>query len=102
MKYLYSVGIYLYNFLVVIASVFNRKGAIMIRGRRETFKKIEGSFRGGDRVFWFHCASLGEFEQGRPVIEKIKEKIPEIKILITFYSPSGYEVRQNYKHAECV
>ena len=102
MKYLYSAGIYLYNFMVVIASVFNKKGAIMIRGRRKTFKKIAESFRGDDPVFWFHCASLGEFEQGRPVIEKIKEEKPEIKILITFYSPSGYEVRQNYKHAECV
>ncbi|MBN1388793.1 MAG: 3-deoxy-D-manno-octulosonic acid transferase [Bacteroidales bacterium] len=102
MKYLYSAGIYLYNFLIIIASVFNKKAAAMLRGRRGTFGKITQSFDSDDRVFWFHCASLGEFEQGRPVIEKLKEEEPEIKILITFYSPSGYKVRHNYTKADCV
>ncbi|MEA1885826.1 MAG: glycosyltransferase N-terminal domain-containing protein [Bacteroidota bacterium] len=102
MKYLYSTGIYIYNFLLLIASLFNKKAAAMLRGRRDTFDKIKQSFKNGDRVFWFHCASLGEFEQGRPVIERLKSEEPEVKILLSFYSPSGYEIRNNYDKADCV
>jgi len=102
MKYLYTIGIYLYNLLINIAAIFNKKAATMLRGRRETFSKIKQSFEPGDHVFWFHCASLGEFEQGRPVIEMAKAEKTGIKILLTFYSPSGYEVRNNYAKADCV
>ncbi|MFO7851391.1 MAG: 3-deoxy-D-manno-octulosonic acid transferase [Bacteroidota bacterium] len=102
MKYFYSAVIYIYNFLLLTASVFNKKAAAILRGRRGTFDKIKQSFIPGERVFWFHCASLGEFEQGRPVIEKIKSEEPEVKILLSFYSPSGYEVRKNYYKADCV
>ncbi len=88
--------------LLHIAAPFNEKAAAMLRGRRETFGKLDGCFKKGDRVFWFHCSSLGEFEQGRPVMEKIKDEQPEIKILLSFYSPSGYSVRHNYDRADLV
>ncbi len=102
MRYLYNAGIYLYNMLIHIAALFNEKAAAMLRGRRETFGKLDSFFEEGDRVFWFHCSSLGEFEQGRPVMEKIKDEQPEIKILLSFYSPSGYSVRHNYDRADMV
>lgn len=102
MRYFYSTLIHIYNFLLLTASVFHTKAAAIFRGRRDTFNKIKQSFIPGDRVFWFHCASLGEFEQGRPVIEKIKSEKPDVKILLSFYSPSGYEVRKNYDKADCV
>ncbi|MDZ7739157.1 MAG: glycosyltransferase N-terminal domain-containing protein [Bacteroidales bacterium] len=102
MRYLYNAGIYLYNMLLHIAAPFNEKAAAMLSGRRETFGKLDGCFKKGDRVFWFHCSSLGEFEQGRPVMEKIKDEQPEIKILLSFYSPSGYSVRHNYDRADVV
>ncbi|MGM0463338.1 MAG: 3-deoxy-D-manno-octulosonic acid transferase [Bacteroidota bacterium] len=102
MRYLYTAGIYLYNMLLHIAALFNGKAATMLRGRRETFRKLDSCFREGDRVFWFHCSSLGEFEQGRPVMEKIKDEQPGIKILLSFYSPSGYSLRHNYDRADAV
>jgi len=102
MRYIYTAGIYIYGFLVFIAAVFNKKAAVMIRGRKDSFSRIRNSFDRGDRVFWFHCASLGEFEQGRPLIERIKTEQPGIKILLTFYSPSGYLQRYNYDKADCV
>lgn len=102
MKFFYSIVIRGYNLIVVIASAFNRKAAIMILGRKRALGDIKKVFEPGDRIFWFHCASLGEFEQGRPVIEKIKEKDNSIRILLSFYSPSGYEVRKNYGVADCV
>ena len=102
MRYIYTAGIYIYGFLVSIAAVFNKKAAAMIRGRKDSFRKIGNSFDSGDRVFWFHCASLGEFEQGRPLIERIKAEQPGIKILLSFYSPSGYLQRYNYDRADCV
>lgn len=102
MKCLYTLGIIIYNFLIRLASVFNSKARKLLRGRRSTLSKIRKSIFPGDRVFWFHCASLGEFEQGRPIIEIIKKKSPEIKVLLSFYSPSGYEVRSDYDNADCV
>src|SRR6056297_994111 len=102
MRYLYNLGIYLYNMLLHVAALFNEKAAAMLRGRRESFGKLASFFKEGDRVFWFHCSSLGEFEQGRPVMEKIKDEQPEIKILLSFYSPSGYSVRHKYNRADLV
>ena len=102
MRFLYSVVIHIYNFMVVAVSVFNSKATMMILGRKRALDDIIKVFNPGDRIFWFHCASLGEFEQGRPVIEKIREKDSSVRILLSFYSPSGYEVRKNYAGADCV
>lgn len=102
MRYLYNAGIYLYNMLLHMAAPFNEKAAAMLRGRRESFGKLDSFFKDGDRVFWFHCSSLGEFEQGRPVMEKIRDEQPQIKILLSFYSPSGYRVRHDYGRADIV
>ena len=88
--------------MVVIVSAFNSKATMMILGRKRALDDISKVFGPGDRIFWFHCASLGEFEQGRPVIEKVREKDSGIRILLSFYSPSGYEVRKNYDGADCV
>ena len=83
-------------------ALFNKKINLFVEGRNETFKKLEASISPNDQVIWVHCASLGEFEQGRPVIEKLKEKHPSKKIVITFFSPSGYEIRKNYELATVV
>lgn len=74
----------------------------MIRGHREIFPKLERTIGQGEHWIWLHAASLGEFEQGRPIIEQIKHDYPKYKILLTFFSPSGYEVRSNYAGADCV
>lgn len=96
MRLFYKLGIYIYYFLVLLASIGNEKAKKWIRGRRSWARDLEGKFEEGDRVIWFHCASLGEFEQGRPLIESIKKSYPEYKILLTFFSPSGYEKRKDY------
>ncbi len=74
----------------------------MIEGQRKTFGKLKQGIGKDDRVVWFHCASLGEFEQGRPIMERVRKHHPEYKILLTFFSPSGYEVRKNYEGADVV
>jgi len=99
---LYSAGIALYRFGVRIAGLKNEKARKLDHGQRETWNRISGKIKPGNRVIWIHAASLGEFEQGRPLIEKIKRKKPEYKILLTFFSPSGYEVRKDYDKADCV
>ena len=73
-----------------------------MNGRKETFAKLTTEFEGKSKVIWFHCASLGEFEQGRPIIEKCRREIKDSKVLVTFFSPSGYEVRKNYAEADAV
>ena len=86
-----------------IASLFHAKAKLWVKGRRNLFDDLQKKI-GSDtkKVAWFHCASLGEFEQGRPLIEKFKKNNPDYKILLTFFSPSGYEVRKNYAGAEIV
>ena len=100
---------FIYNILVLVAglalriiALFNKKIKLFIDGRKETFSKLENSISKGDKVIWFHCASLGEFEQGRPILEKLKEKHPKHKFVLTFFSPSGYEVRKNYEVADVI
>ncbi len=95
MVFLYTLGIRIYFILVKIASPFNPKAKQWLNGRKDLFNRLEAAVGIGNRIAWFHCASLGEFEQGRPVIEAFKERNPDFKILITFFSPSGYEVRKN-------
>lgn len=85
-----------------LAAKRNVKAAKMVEGRRESLEVLRGKLRPGDRPVWFHAASLGEFEQARPLIEEMKKETPERKIVVSFFSPSGYEVRKNYPLADAV
>ncbi len=100
MQQIYTVGIYFFSFLVKVYAFFNGKSKKIIKGQRATWKILEN--QGSESYIWFHVASLGEFEQGRPLIETLKTSYPQQKILITFFSPSGYEVKKNYSHADLV
>ncbi|MDP4237937.1 MAG: glycosyltransferase N-terminal domain-containing protein [Bacteroidota bacterium] len=102
MKILYSIGIYVYGVFIFLASLFNEKARLLRRGQRVAFDLLKEKADPKARYVWFHAASLGEFEQGRPVIEQLKREQPGIKILLTFFSPSGYEVRKNYAGADLV
>ena len=102
MRYLYNIAIWFYVLGVRVAALFNRKVRLMWQGEQEAYAKIEAGLKDGDRVVWVHAASLGEFEQGRPLIEKMRRENPEYKILLTFFSPSGYEVRKNYGGADVI
>ena len=102
MNVFYNLAIYLYGFFIHCASFFNEKAALWVKGRKDWEAKLKSVLQGSNAVIWFHCASLGEFEQGRPLIEKIKIKYPQSKILLTFFSPSGYEIRKNYSGADVV
>lgn len=99
---MYNLGIYLYAFCAHIASFFSKKISTMIEGQRQTKRILKANIRPEDRVVWFHAASLGEFEQGRPLMERLRQQHPEYKILLTFFSPSGYEVRKNYEGADVI
>lgn len=99
---LYSVAISAYELGVRLAAIKNPKASKLSAGQREIWKKLDRTIHTGDRYIWVHAASLGEFEQGRPLIEKLRAEKPEYKILLTFFSPSGYEVRKNYAAADCV
>ncbi len=103
MKGLYSFGIFLYGASIRIASLFNSKAKLWVKGRKNFYSDLQKSLaKDSSPVIWFHCASLGEFEQGRPLIEQIRIQYPAYKILLTFFSPSGYEVRKNYSGADFV
>ncbi len=102
MRFLYNIGIYIYYLLIKIASVFDSKALKLVKGRKNIFETMFFHCNEDDKIIWFHCASLGEFEQGRPVIERLKTNHPGYKLLITFFSPSGFEVRKNYKNADYV
>ena len=102
MTIFYNAGIRLYNLAICLASPFNEKAALLSKGRKEVRKKIREIQRGPERLIWFHAASLGEFEQGRPVMENLRKTEPGTKILLTFFSPSGYEIRKNYNGADYV
>lgn len=102
MNLFYNITIYIFNALIYMVSPFHSKASLLVKGRRKWPEKIRERIKPGDRTIWIHCASLGEFEQGRPVIEALKDKMPEHKIVLTFFSPSGYEVRKNYPGADCI
>ena len=102
MRLLYNLGIYIYNLLVWIAANFNEKAALFAKGRKNQFATLQSKIDPSARYIWFHVASLGEFEQGRPLMERIKCEHPDYKIILTFFSPSGYEVRKNYDKADIV
>jgi 3-deoxy-D-manno-octulosonic-acid transferase len=99
---LYNIIIHIYSFLLHLAGLFNPKAKLWVEGRKGIFQKIENQVNREKQLAWFHCASLGEFEQGRPVIEAFKERFPDFQILVTFFSPSGYEVRKNYEGADFI
>lgn len=101
MKFLYNIFIHIYIGVLHLISPFNNKIKTMLKGEKECFDKLQ-SLNPEDKIAWFHCASLGEFEQGRPLIEKIKRQFPQYKILLSFYSPSGYESKKDYSLADCV
>jgi 3-deoxy-D-manno-octulosonic-acid transferase len=101
MKTLYSLAIALYSVLISFYAPFNLKARQWVEGRRRWRSKIS-DFKNNGHVIWVHCASLGEFEQGRPLIEKIRAEKQGWKIVVTFYSPSGYEIRKNYSNADLI
>ena len=99
---MYNLVIYMYLLGVAIYSCFNEKVRKMWRGEREAFKILREKVDPNAKYVWFHAASLGEFEQGRPLMEQLRKDHPEYKILLTFFSPSGYEVRKNYEGADII
>ena len=99
---IYNIVIYFVLWGIAIASLFNEKVRKMWHGEREAFKILKQKVDPNAKYIWFHAASLGEFEQGRPLMERIRKDYPQYKILLTFYSPSGYEVRKNYEGADII
>ena len=99
---MYNIAISVYQFAVKVAALFSSKPAKMVKGHREVFDLLRSRIDRNARYIWVHAASLGEFEQGRPLIERIRRDYPQYKILQTFFSPSGYEVRKNYEGADVV
>jgi len=102
MSFFYNIGIRIYWLVAWIISAWNKKADLWIKGRRNWQEGLQQAFAPDDRVIWFHCASLGEFEQGRPVMEAIRSRFPDHKILLSFFSPSGYEKRKTYSGADYV
>lgn len=103
MLFFYNLSILFYQLVIYLVSPFNSKAKQWISGRKDIFKKLESTFIDNTTdIIWFHAASLGEFEQGRPVIEAYRHKFSNCKILITFFSPSGYEIRKKYEKADWV
>ncbi|MCR5642314.1 MAG: 3-deoxy-D-manno-octulosonic acid transferase [Prevotella sp.] len=99
---MYNLCIYIYLLGVAIYSRFNEKVRKMWRGERDAFRVLRNQVDPKAQYIWFHAASLGEFEQGRPLMERLRREHPEYKILLTFFSPSGYEVRKNYEGADII
>src|SRR5574344_2353082 len=101
-RFVYSLGLYIFTFGMIIAAIFNKKARKMVVGISQTYLLLRRHIKKNDKVVWFHAASLGEFEQGRPLMERLHAECPQYKILLTFFSPSGYEVRKDYKGADLV
>lgn len=99
---LYNLCIIIYVRLIALAALWNPKAKQWSKGRKGIFERMASAIAPSDKVVWIHVASLGEFEQGRPVIEKIRKEHPEYKVLLTFFSPSGYEIRKNYNGADYI
>ena len=100
--FLYSIAFSFYAVSVNIAALFNKKARLLVKGHRKIFDTLKKDVDKNSKYLWFHASSLGVFEQGRPLIERIHKSHPECKILLTFFSPSGYEVRKDYKYADVV
>jgi 3-deoxy-D-manno-octulosonic-acid transferase len=97
MKFFYNISIFIYSVLIRLAAPFNIKARQISEGRNQVFAGIKEKIKYDKPIIWVHCASLGEFEQGRPLIEAIRKQHPEYRIFLTFFSPSGYEIRKNYE-----
>lgn len=95
MNFFYQISVYSYLMAVKIAALFNNKAKLWVKGRKNIFEKINVEVNSKEDIYWFHCASLGEYEQGKPLIEKLKEQNKSVKVLVTFFSPSGYELRKD-------
>lgn len=102
MRILYDIGIRFYWLLALLISPWNRKAKRWVKGRKDWYRNLEKALGKHKKIIWFHCASLGEFEQGRPVIEGIRDRLSDQKILLTFFSPSGFEKRKDYEGADYV
>jgi len=102
MNALYTISIFFYSILIRLTAPFNVKASQISKGRRQAFAELQDKISHDRPIVWIHCASLGEFEQGRPVIEAIRKQHPEYQILLTFFSPSGYEIRKNYDLADYI
>jgi len=102
----YSFVVGLYGLVIALAAIFNTKAKLWIQGRKNWPERLQQAVKplqeAGKPIVWVHCASLGEFEQGRPLIEALRAQYPQPAIVLTFYSPSGYQIRQNYAHADVV
>lgn len=99
---MYSFGILIANFLLKIIAIFNTKIKLGVQGRAQTFNKLKATIATDDKTLWFHCASLGEYEQGLPVFTELRKDYPKHKIVLSFFSPSGYEIRKNTPFADVV
>ncbi|MFV0590796.1 MAG: 3-deoxy-D-manno-octulosonic acid transferase [Draconibacterium sp.] len=102
MTFLYNLGIRFYALASCVAALFNPKAKLFVAGRKHWKQTLKSKVDNNAEYLWFHCASLGEFEQGRPVIEEVKKEFPQYKIALTFFSPSGYEIRKNYDGADLI
>ena len=102
MRILYNLAVLLMDLGIRLAAAFNPKARLWVEGRRDIFRRMKEKIDASAPLIWFHAASLGEFEQGRPLIEAFREAYPDYKILVTFYSPSGYEIRKNYAGADYI
>ena len=99
---IYNLSIYVLSAFSRLLALINPKVRLWVAGIKEWERRIDGKISPGSPNIWIHCASLGEFEQGRPVIEALKERLPDHRIVLTFFSPSGYEIRKNYEKADCI
>ena len=102
MNFLYTISIRFYSFIVGVVSLWNPKAKQWRVGRKNWQTKVQEGTKYMENVYWFHYASLGEFERARPLIEKIKKQSPEVSILLSFFSPSGYEIRKEYPFADYI
>jgi 3-deoxy-D-manno-octulosonic-acid transferase len=102
MQFLYNILVDTVKIFIPVIALFNAKMKLFYFGRKETTSKLSVSIKDTDRVIWMHCASLGEFEQGKPVLEKLQQQFPKHKIVLSFFSPSGYEVRKDCSLADVV
>src|SRR5688572_12531934 len=102
--FFYNLGVYGYTFAIHLASAFKPKAKLWVAGRKNWKQKFTEQLKpfSGHKKIWVHCASMGEFEQGRPLMEFIKKNHPHYKIILTFFSPSGYEFCKDYENADAV
>ena len=100
--WLYNFGLTCYVWIIRLVAPRHPKARLWINGRKDLYKRMAETIDPAARIVWIHVASLGEFEQGRPIIERIRKEHPEYKILLTFFSPSGYEIRKNYQGVDYI